>query len=195
MPDLSHSVPSWCLGELEITVGLHTCGFHIWGFGGLTILPTIFVCVWGGRQYLQHTEVSRLGVQLELQLQAYTTATATQGPSCICDLHCIWQQCPILNPLSKARDRTHIFMDTSWILHLLSHNGNSCTTYFIQGTWASPDFSIHGDPATNSPKDTRAWLCRIVYLFILSTFPTRVRFYLSHQFLHSKFSAHTAETT
>ena len=32
-------------------------------------------------------EVPRLGVELELQLLAYTIATATQDPSHICDLH------------------------------------------------------------------------------------------------------------
>ena len=32
-------------------------------------------------------EVPRLGVKSELQLWAYTTATATQDPTCICDLH------------------------------------------------------------------------------------------------------------
>ena len=32
---------------------------------------------------------------------------------------------PILNPLSKARDGTHILMDTSQICSPLSHNGNS----------------------------------------------------------------------
>ena len=37
--------------------------------------------------HLQHMEILRLGVQLELQLPAYTTATATLDPSCICDLH------------------------------------------------------------------------------------------------------------
>ena len=31
-------------------------------------------------------EVLRLGVESELQLPAYTTATATQGPSCVSDL-------------------------------------------------------------------------------------------------------------
>ena len=51
-----------------------------------------------------------------LQLQAYTTVTATQDLSRICDLHCSSQQCQILNPLSKARDRTLIFKDTSWVL-------------------------------------------------------------------------------
>ena len=62
-----------------------------------------------------HMEVPRLGVESEEQLQAYTTATITamQDPSHICHLHCSWQQHQILNPLSKARDQTHVLMDTS----------------------------------------------------------------------------------
>ena len=45
-------------------------------------------------------EVPRLGVELELQLPASTTATATvmQDPGCICSLHHSSQQCHILNP-------------------------------------------------------------------------------------------------
>ena len=35
-----------------------------------------------------HMEVPRLGVELELQLPAYTTATATANLSSIRDLHC-----------------------------------------------------------------------------------------------------------
>ena len=54
----------------------------------------------------QHMEGSRLGVELELQLLAYTTATATLDPSRICDLHHSSRQCRILNPLSEGRDRT-----------------------------------------------------------------------------------------
>ena len=51
-------------------------------------------------------EVPGLGVEVELQLLAYTTATALPDLSCICDLHhTLWQR-QILNPLSKARDRT-----------------------------------------------------------------------------------------
>ena len=46
---------------------------------------------------------------------AYTAATATWDPSCICDLHCSSGQRRILNPLSEARDRTHVLMDTSQI--------------------------------------------------------------------------------
>ena len=60
-------------------------------------------------------EVPRLRVELELQLAAYITATETQDPSCICNLHHSSWQCWILNPLSEARDRTRILMDTNQI--------------------------------------------------------------------------------
>ena len=46
---------------------------------------------------------------------AFTTATAMWDLRCSCDVHHSSQQCWILTPLSKARDRTHIFMDTSQI--------------------------------------------------------------------------------
>ena len=56
------------------------------------------------RANLWHMEVPRLGVESKLELLAYTTATATQDLSHICDLHHSSQQRRILNPLSKARD-------------------------------------------------------------------------------------------
>ena len=49
-------------------------------------------------------QVPRLAVESELQLRAYTTATATTDPSL--------QQHQIPNPLREARDRTHILTDT-----------------------------------------------------------------------------------
>ena len=63
----------------------------------------------------RHVEVPRLGVELDLQLQARTAATATQDPSHICDLHHSSQQRRILNPLSEARDQIHILMDSGWV--------------------------------------------------------------------------------
>ena len=56
--------------------------------------------------YLQHMEVPRLVVQSEIQLPAYTTATAMHDTSHVCDLHHSSCQCQILYPLSKARDQT-----------------------------------------------------------------------------------------
>ena len=67
----------------------------------------------GGALHAWHMEVARLGVKSELQVLAYTTATVTQDPSSICDLHHSSQKRQILNSLGKARDRTHIFMDPS----------------------------------------------------------------------------------
>ena len=57
-------------------------------------------------------EVPRLGVKSELQLPAYTTATATamQNLSHICDLNHSSGQHWVLNPLSEASDQTHILM-------------------------------------------------------------------------------------
>ena len=37
--------------------------------------------------HLWHMEVPRPGVELELELPAYTTATATGDPSHVCDLY------------------------------------------------------------------------------------------------------------
>ena len=63
-----------------------------------------------------HVEVPGLGIQLELWLPAYTTATATQDPSCICELHHSSQPCEILNPLSKSSDWTRNIIVPSQIL-------------------------------------------------------------------------------
>ena len=75
-------------------------------------------------------EVPGLGAELELQLQAFATATAMPDLSHICDLHQSLQQHWILNPLSEARDQTCILMDISWVLNLLSHNTNSQSLSF-----------------------------------------------------------------
>ena len=68
-------------------------------------------------------EVPKLGVISELQLLAYTTATAMPDPSLvampdpslICDVHHSSRQHWIPDPLIEARDRTCILMDASQI--------------------------------------------------------------------------------
>ena len=90
-------------------------------FGGATDYKGFFVCVlffvflglcpW-------HMEVPRLGVKPELQLPAYTTATATLDPNHACDLYHNSQQRWILNPLIETWDRTLILMDSRWVRYL-----------------------------------------------------------------------------
>ena len=81
-------------------------------------------------------EVPRLRVKLELQLLAYNTTTATQDLRPVWDLHHSLRQCQILNPLSKARDQTHILMDTSWISFHRATTG-------IPPSSSLNEFSIH----------------------------------------------------
>ena len=80
---------------------------------------------------LQHIECHRLGVESELQLPAYNTATATPDLSHVCDLYHSSQQCQILNPLSKDRDQTHNLIVPSQI-HFLYHDRNSQRQNFQQ---------------------------------------------------------------
>ena len=81
--------------------------------------------------YLRHMEVSRLGVQSELQLLAYVTATTMPDPSHICDLCCTLYQCQILNLVSEARTKTTSSWTLCRVLKPLSHNGNSCLFVFF----------------------------------------------------------------
>ena len=56
--------------------------------------------------------VLRLGVESELQLLAYATATAIPDLSLTLNAHySLWQH-QIINTLSEAGDQTHILMDT-----------------------------------------------------------------------------------
>ena len=88
---------------------------ELWAWDFLSFFSVFFF--FGGRVSLgphpQHMEVPRLAVKSELQLPAYTTATATRDPGCICSLrHSSWQ-CQIINPQSEARDRTQVLLDSS----------------------------------------------------------------------------------
>ena len=86
-------------GEERVTIKQGFCYFYVFVFAILGPHP-------------RHVEVPRLGVQSEPQLPAYTTATAMQDPSHVCNLHHSSQQCWILNPLSEAG----IEPITSWIV-------------------------------------------------------------------------------
>ena len=80
--------------------------------------------------HLRHMEVPRLGVQSELQLPGYTTVTAMQDPSHICDLHHSSRNRQILNPLGEARDQTHNLLFPSWIRFCCATMGTSICDYY-----------------------------------------------------------------
>ena len=77
-------------------------------------------------------EGPRLGVKLELQLLAYTTAITTQDPSHICDLHHSSRQCWILNPLSEARNQTCVPVDASQIHFCWATMGTPRFTFLVK---------------------------------------------------------------
>ena len=58
--------------------------------------------------HLRHMEVPRLGIELELQLPAYITTTAIQGPNHVFDLYTTAQ--------GNAGSRPGIQLASSWIL-------------------------------------------------------------------------------
>ena len=64
-----------------------------------------------------------LGVKSELQLLAYTAATATPGSEPHLQLHHSSQQRRILNPLSETGDQTRVLMDAQLDSLPLSRNG------------------------------------------------------------------------
>ena len=80
---------------------------------------------------LWRMDVPRLGVESELQLPAYSTATAMLDPSLICDLHHSSRQHRILNPLSKARDETCILWDASWVCYCCTTTGTPSNFIYL----------------------------------------------------------------
>ena len=65
---------------------------------------------------------------------AYTTATAAQDLSCVCHLyHSSWQ-CRILNPLSRARDRTSNLMVPNQICFHCTTMGTPPILYFLMSS-------------------------------------------------------------
>ena len=66
--------------------------------------------------HLWHMEGTSLGVESEQQPPAYTTATATPDPSCICNLHYSSQQYQILHLLSEEAEHPHGCQSGSCIL-------------------------------------------------------------------------------
>ena len=102
----------------------------------------------------RHMEDPRLGVQLELQPQAYATAIATPDLSFVCDLQHSSRQGQILNPLSKARDGTRNLVVPSQIRF-------RCAT---PGTLRGDDFLLLLPPLSPSSPTIDRTSSKCVYL-------------------------------
>ena len=83
---------SWKVGAMQVdrevpgeTGSIYPLRSHFFGFKSPISFLSLFRLSLGPRAW--HMEVPRLGVDSELQVLAYTTATATQDLSLICDLH------------------------------------------------------------------------------------------------------------
>ena len=101
---------------------------------------------------LQHMEVPRLGTESELQLLAYTTVTAMQDPSRVCDLHQNSWQREILNQLSEARNQTHILMVTSRICYCWGTTETPKAFFFFFLFWLPVAYEFPG-PVSQSSQD------------------------------------------
>ena len=93
-------------------LGILLFAFYIWVSDPLFCCFLFFICL-GPHPW--HMEVTRLEVKSGLQLLACTTATATQDPSHVCNLHYSSRKCWILNPLNVAGNQSRILLDTGWI--------------------------------------------------------------------------------
>ena len=114
-----------------------------WGVYANTspFLSFFFLVVFLG-PHLWHMEVPRLGVELELLLLAYATATAMQDSSHICDLHHSSWQCWIPNPLSRARNQTCVLMDASWIRYCRAMMGTPTSHFQVCPGFYFPPVSL-----------------------------------------------------
>ena len=101
-------------------------------------------------------EVPRLGVEWELQLPAYATATAMPDLSLIRDLPHSSQGHRILNPLGRARDQTHIIMDVTeqGPVGLLGTEAFLGSPFLVFRKWAS--FSLHSSLSSEGQVQTVA---------------------------------------
>ena len=103
--------------------------------------------------HLRHLEVSGLGVESELQPQAYATAIVMPDQSCICSIHHIWLQLWILNPLSKAKD----LHASSWTLYqVLNHWATArtpCIVFLLNFIFTECCLRLWGNPTPLSQQE------------------------------------------
>jgi len=99
--------------KLIRTLGFFTSSLDFWDLYRLSFI--LFLLLF--RPVPEACGICQARGWIRAAAEAYARATATPGPSCVCDLHHSSQQYQILNPLSQARDWTHVLLDTSWVCY------------------------------------------------------------------------------
>ena len=103
------------------------------------------------------------------------TDTAMPDLSSVCDLHHSSWQCQIFNPLSEARDQTHVLMDTSQIHFCCTTMGIPSiqffkTSVYVQGLKISASFLCLNIFKCNDDALTRNGMCAKFNNFCISQF-------------------------
>ena len=102
---------NWLSLSTIYTFLLPSCSIHRKQFHLLLVFFFFFFL----RAVLEAYESSQARGRIGAVAAVYTTTTATQDLSPICDLHHSSQQRQIINPLIEARDRTQNLIIPSWI--------------------------------------------------------------------------------
>ena len=130
-------------------------------------MARLFVClfVYFLGLHSWHMLVPRWGIQPELQLPAFATATAMQDLSHICDPHHSSWQRQTLNPLTEARNWTWSLKVPSWIHFCCAMTGTPGQAVFIRpeispsfwGAFHPHDLGKPGNKMANNPDAEATW--------------------------------------
>ena len=96
----------------------------------LSLFLSLFICFLGFYLCVAHGSFQAKD-RMRARAASHSPSYSNSGSERVCDQYHSSQQLWILNPLSEARDRTCILMDTNRVLNWLSHNGNS--RKFLEG--------------------------------------------------------------
>jgi len=117
--------------------------------------------------YLQKLDVSRLGVESELPLLAYTKSTATPDRSHICGLHVVCSNSGSLTHWARPGIESASSWTLCCVVNPLSHSGNSCKRFYTCVYVAHYGPEIHCFYLILKEVVTHNILCFVLVLFWL----------------------------
>ena len=107
-----------------------------------SFFPFFFFCLLSFYGHTYGIWSSQARGLIRVIVPAYTIATATPAPRCICSLHHSPQQCQILNPLSKAGDWTCNLMVPNQIHFNWATMGTLVIFFLMPGIFTIISFDV-----------------------------------------------------